>query len=129
MPQKNWEKGYKSKHLGHEDIAAMGIMEILKHLKEYYGVTDIQPSRDITDWDRPPWSPKGDPVIHDALDCFKDLCSSPADPEGNNPFNGSRDEDFNPQTENWTHTVKLIRKQDVVRLLNRLQNPDNVNTF
>ena len=35
MPQKNWEKGYKSKHLGHEDIAAMGIMEILKHLKEY----------------------------------------------------------------------------------------------
>jgi len=50
----------------------MSIQEMLEHLKKWYGVTDIKPTIDITTYDRPPWTTPGDPVIHNALECWND---------------------------------------------------------
>ena len=50
MPQKFWEAGRTTKHLGWDDIAAMDELEMLEHLKEHFDITDIKPV-DIQDSD------------------------------------------------------------------------------
>ena len=69
MPQKFWEAGRTTKHLGWDDIAAMDELEMLEHLKEHFGITDIKPvDIDITDYHEPPITTKGDPYLRNVVD-------------------------------------------------------------
>ena len=111
MPQKFWHAGRKGKHLGWDDISAMNIEELLTHLKEWYGVTDIKPMRDITHVNRPPWTLPGDPVIHNALECWADG----ADEYGKLQ---RRDEGT------YYHLSTMIKRKDVVQLLTETADGD-----
>ena len=104
MPQKHWDKGRKGKHVGHDDIAAMSIPEILEHLIKWYGVTDLKPTLDITPFNRPPWTTPGDPVIHNVLECWED---------GADEFGGCRHYD----EMGHFHLSILIKRKDVITLL------------
>ena len=69
MPQKFWEAGRTTKHLGWDDISAMDELEMLEHLKEHFGITDIKPvDIDITDYHEPPITTKGDPYLRNVVD-------------------------------------------------------------
>ena len=69
MPQKFWEVGRRTKHLGAEDLAAMSLLEIAEWLKDEYNVTDIKPTDiDITDFHEPPITTKGDPYLRNVVD-------------------------------------------------------------
>ena len=104
MPQKNWDGGTTGKHLGTDDIASMSIQELLEHLEKWYEVTDIKPTLDITDFNRPPWSPPGDPIIHNALECWNDA----ADEFG-------VDRKFDER--GHFHLSIMIKRKDVISLL------------
>ena len=104
MPQKHWDKGRKGKHLGWDDISAMSIQELLEHLKEWYGVTDLKPTINITDFNRPPWSLPGDPVIHNALECWNDAADE---------YGGDKKLDERAHF----HLSIMIKRKDVIALL------------
>ena len=103
MPQKHWDKGREGKHLGWDDLAAMSIPEMLEHLKEHYGVTDLKPTFPITHMNRPPWTEPGDPYIRNALDCWNDS----SDEWGGNIIEDGR----------YFHASALIKRHDVIRLI------------
>lgn len=100
MPQKHNRTG---KHVGHEDLAAMSIQEMLEHLKEHYGVTDLKPTFPITHMNRPPWTEPGDSYIRNALDCWND-CS---DEWGANIVKDGR----------YFHASALIKRHDLIQLI------------
>ena len=104
MPQKHWDSGRDGKHLGWDDISAMSIQELLEHLKKWYGVTDLQPTLDVAPLDRPPWTTPGDPVIHNALECWNDSADN---------WGGQLTVDSN----SCMHLSLFIKRKDVIQLL------------
>jgi len=70
MPHVHWDSGRpRPKNLGHEDLAAMDCLEILEHLRDFFGVVDIKPiNRDITHIHEPPITTKGDPYLRNVCD-------------------------------------------------------------
>jgi|TARA_Y100001949_G_C15988702_1_gene331800 hypothetical protein len=116
MPQKYWESGRDGKHLGWDDISAMGIQELLEHLKRWYDVTDIKPTIDITDFNRPPWSLPGDPYIHNALECWNDA----SDEWGANK---------NYEERTHFHLSIMIKRKDVIQHLTAAADGDFAPTW
>jgi len=117
MPQKHWDKGRQGKHLGHDDIEGMNMGELLEHLIQWYNVTDIKPTIDITSFNRPPWTLPGDPYIHNALECWNDASN---DDDGDNRHFDER---------GHFHLSIMIKRKDVVQHLTAAADGDFTPTW